>query len=274
MTRSTSSPPAKRARFESPAHSDEDSREGFDELGLPDRVLAIAFAKNMTAAALYDAPGDKLSFFEDSTVDLAATIIEQTLPNLVLISSKAHETFVETVQSQAKLSNAKVEVRPDREWQAKLGKQALLDMTIASGVYGGHHVKDADLEDVKENQIYKLRSFANTEAELLMSSFGALHAWLNRKMSALARSMDQLGFHRVHSIESIKLRDDAMLISHDALCSLQVILDNTNNDGRTTGLSLFALLNVCKTPGGKQLLRRWLMRPSISMQGPLSPLPS
>jgi hypothetical protein len=150
-----SSPPLKRARFASNDINNDtaslQASEGFDELGLPNVTLCLHLHKQITAACLYIAQDEKLLFFEDSSVDLSALLIEQTSPDFILVSSKADERFVEGVQ---KLSQARLEVRPAREFQAHIGKAALLELTVISGLYGDLTTEELADDPVRLEEVH------------------------------------------------------------------------------------------------------------------------
>jgi DNA mismatch repair protein MSH5 len=72
----------------------------------------------------------------------------------------------------------------------------------------------------------------------------------------------------IRDIESLAL-NEVMQINSDALYSLQVF-DNENHasihsDKTKEGLSLFGILNNTRTALGKNLMRQWLLRPSMSI---------
>ncbi|KAJ3280380.1 MutS protein msh5 [Borealophlyctis nickersoniae] len=74
----------------------------------------------------------------------------------------------------------------------------------------------------------------------------------------------------IHSVEHFNL-DQFMQIGADALCSLQIFIDEAHpnmhnrNMYKKEGLSLFGILNMTRTPAGRALLRHWFLRPSVNM---------
>lgn len=88
-------------------------------------------------------------------------------------------------------------------------------------------------------------------------------------MRAVSSLEDEgIGGLEIRDIESLALKD-TMQINSDALYSLQVF-DNENHasvhsEKTKEGLSLFGILNNTRTSLGRNLMRQWLLRPSLSL---------
>lgn len=101
-----------------------------------------------------------------------------------------------------------------------------------------------------------------------MGSVGALLDHL-AKVRAVGELDDEgIGGLEVRDIEYIAFKQ-AMQINADALFSLQ-IFDTENHasahsDKTKEGLSLFGILNNTKTSLGRSMLRKWFLRPSLSI---------
>ena len=76
-----------------------------------------------------------------------------------------------------KADDSAVQVRPAREFSAMNGKGALADLRIVSGIYAPVKNEDedsnqatiyGDLDEVRENNAYRMPSFANLEATVLV----------------------------------------------------------------------------------------------------------
>lgn len=101
-----------------------------------------------------------------------------------------------------------------------------------------------------------------------MGSLGALLDHLVRAHAVGELEDEGIGGLEVRDIESLALKE-VMQINADALYSLQVF-DNENHasihsDQTKEGLSLYGILNTTKTSLGKNLMRQWLLRPSMSV---------
>ncbi len=101
-----------------------------------------------------------------------------------------------------------------------------------------------------------------------LGSLGALLDHLVRIRAVGELEDEGIGGLDIRDIESLALKE-VMQINADALYSLQ-IFDNENHasvhsDKTKEGLSLFGILNNTRTSLGRNLMRQWLLRPSMSI---------
>lgn len=151
--------------------------------------------------------------------------------------------------------------------------------------------EDADF--AQEANQHKMGAFGNLQASAMLSAVAALVPHVNRLLAA--HHVDRDALSMVSSIHIIRLyvvipavvvsvpvsqsvllflSPDVMFINKESLIALQVFPPDLQSAssfaaaGPSTSkdsLSLFALLNNTKTPGGKDLLKNWLMRPSAHL---------
>ncbi|KDN43874.1 hypothetical protein RSAG8_05867, partial [Rhizoctonia solani AG-8 WAC10335] len=127
--------------------------------------------------------------------------------------------------------------------------------------------------DPNMQQLYaaiRLLNFGADAAPFCLSSAAALLEQLLRVhvTEELDETQNHLGALHVNSIEILSL-NQVMQVNSDALASLQIFDDENHasihSDKTKEGHSLFQLLNHTSTHLGRSLLRRWCLRPSLSM---------
>ncbi|CAE6386833.1 unnamed protein product [Rhizoctonia solani] len=255
--------------------------------GCHGRVGGVYF--NPGSGALY-LMGDTI---DGSHFDLVRMFLEQIKADVCLVSSRADEHLIAFCQEFMELSGGQCQVRPHKEFvphkgQAKLQQLDLLarlpqtefdnsDGVVPSGV--PRNVNDfvdsrRNLEnDPNTQRVYaaiRLLNFGADEAPLCLSSAAALLEQLLRVQATeeLDETQNHLGALRINNIEILSL-NQVMHVNADALASLQVFDDENHasihSDKTKEGHSLFQLLNHTSTHMGRALLRRWCLRPSLSI---------
>lgn len=111
-----------------------------------------------------------------------------------------------------------------------------------------------------------MRRFADSDCSLGLSALFSITSSV--PVPSASSMMKDWGGLDIRDIESLALKE-VMQINADALYSLQVF-DNENHasihsDKTKEGLSLFGILDNTKTSLGRNLLRQWLLRPSMSI---------
>ncbi|CAE6481023.1 unnamed protein product [Rhizoctonia solani] len=255
--------------------------------GCHGRVGGVYF--NPESGALY-LMGDTI---DSSHFDLVRMFLEQTKVDVCLISSRADEHLIEFCQEFMELSGGQCQVRPHKEFvphkgRAKLQQLDLLarlprtefdnpDGVVPSGA--PHNVNDfvdsrKNLDnDPNTQRLYaaiRLLNFGVDEAPLCLSSAAALLEQLLRVQATeeLDETQNHLGALHINDIEILSLHQ-VMQVNADALASLQVFDDENHasihSDKTKEGHSLFQLLDHTSTHLGRALLRRWCLRPSLSI---------
>ncbi|EFI27157.1 mutS 5 family protein [Coprinopsis cinerea okayama7 len=110
--------------------------------------------------------------------------------------------------------------------------------------------------------------YSVVDASDQVSSIGSLIDHLVRQRAASDFDGDGINDLDIRDIQTLAV-DQVMHINSDALLSLQVFETESHasvhSDKTKEGLSLYGILNSTKTNLGRQLLRTWLLRPSLSI---------
>ncbi|TFK28044.1 hypothetical protein FA15DRAFT_107923 [Coprinopsis marcescibilis] len=231
--------------------------------------------------------------------DLTRMLLEQVQPDIVLTSSKSEDGFVDVVRDYMDMAGGIFQIRPFKEFSVKRGSERLLSLTklrelpileetaenSASSNPDSHsrlsasrnayefmqkrQAMDADPTTQRWNASIRLGNFAAVETSpFCLSSIGALIDHLVRQRAASDYDNDGIAGLDIRDIQVLAV-NQVMHINSDALMSLQVFENETHasvhSDKTKEGLSLFGILNGTQTTLGRQLLRTWMLRPSLSV---------
>ncbi|GAA6050088.1 hypothetical protein NBRC10513_001384 [Rhodotorula toruloides] len=270
--------------------------EGEEEQLKDGLVLAITAAKSKVACCYFESTSDKIYFLEDqqdsSEWDLTALVLEQLAPKFVLTCANADADFLQAVEE--KLSSlapdsstasslgpdgtpVRIEYRPNRDFYAGSGKNALYRVHITEGGWyapaedevigsdsGSTHGQQDDSNDFALGDAYDFGRPCAKRRKL--GCAGALLGYITRQRTEAGELENDL--FEVSGLELMRL-DKVMHINSDALTSLQIFCEESHASAhsRSTkeGLSLFGIVNIAHTPLGRALMRQWFLRPSLEL---------
>ncbi|KAF8756590.1 ATPase domain of DNA mismatch repair MUTS family, partial [Rhizoctonia solani] len=274
-------------------------RTSISEGGTVSKVFAAVAGYHGRVGGVYFNPENHtLYLMEDTTdsshFDLIRMFLEQTKVDTCLVSSRSEEDLILFCQDFMELSGGQCQVRPHKEFVAHKGQDKLQQLSLLSRLPQGEPDDSGDAgnsisprnitgfidsrrnveNDPNAQQLFtsiRLLNFGGDQAPFVyLSSTAALLEQLPRTRSAeeLDETQSHLGALHINSIEILSL-DQIMQVNADALASLQVFDDETHasihSDKTKEGHSLFQLLNHTSTYLGRSLLRRWCLRPSLSI---------
>ncbi|CAE6476796.1 unnamed protein product [Rhizoctonia solani] len=245
----------------------------------------------------YNPENSILYMMEDTTdsshFDLMRMFLEQIKADICLVSSRADEHLIIFCQEFMELRGGQCQVRPHKEFiphkgLAKLQQLSLLarlpqaefgnsdDAALLGPPRNGNNFihprrnMDNDPNAQRQYSAIRLLNFGGGEAPLCLSSASALLEQLLRVHASeeLDETQNHIGALHVSSIEILSL-NQVMQVNADALASLQIFDDENHasihSNKTKEGHSLFQLLNHTSTNLGRSLLRRWILRPSLSI---------
>ncbi|KAF9267356.1 hypothetical protein L218DRAFT_970816 [Marasmius fiardii PR-910] len=276
-----------------------DSEES-DDSEVPEKVCLTAWCQNQRIGAAYYDPIKCIIYAlhdtEDSThFDLTKMLLEQVNPEVVLVSSRSDEMFIDMIRDHMDASNGIFQIRPQKEFTTSKGRDRLLSLRLLSDLPQDdctfHSSSDVDSGVVETRDAYdykgkrsenvqdpmtkrwnasiRLANSVSVETSpLCMASMGALLDHLVRERAM--NDFDDEGIRGldIGSIEALAL-SEVMQLNADALFSLHIFEDerhaSMHSDKTKEGLSLAGVLNTTNTTLGHSLMRMWLLRPSLSL---------
>ncbi|KAI0087825.1 muts domain V-domain-containing protein [Irpex rosettiformis] len=260
--------------------------------------LAVTCQFGRTGGAYYDPVTSKIFVLEDShespQFDITRMLVEQADPDVLLVSSKAEDGCIDALREYMTTTSGVFQVRPYKDFLPAKGRDRVLSLRLLTILTSGSAEDTGSSEASSEseprnayefmrkkkqitgdptiqrwNASIRLANHASIDhSPLCLGSLGALLDHLVRVRAVGELDDEGIGGLDIRDIESLALKE-VMQINADALCSLQ-IFDNENHasihsDKTKEGLSLFGILNNTRTSLGRNLMRQWLLRPSMSI---------
>ncbi|CAG8440083.1 18808_t:CDS:10 [Acaulospora morrowiae] len=228
-------------------------------------IMAVNHRKRKLGCAYYNVSTSILYLMEDMEAsqpnDIVNLLLYQIMPSVIIVSSRADESFIQILQSQDDTNTVQceVEIRPGVEFVHASAKTKLCSIRL------GSQQSEANRQDI----YLQLSSIVNMESVETVCCAGALISYISRGNSTIDGLQDSHQFMEVLGIEQFSL-SQFMHVNGDTLCSLQIFEDeshpNMHMQARSKeGLSLFGILNNTRTSTGKQLLKQWFLRPTLDL---------
>ncbi|KAJ3042960.1 MutS protein msh5 [Rhizophlyctis rosea] len=272
----------KRVRFHADTRMDRSdmlSVHGDDE---PDKVvMACSYKNGKIGAAFYSVRDSKLLLMEDTEenhdFELVKLLIFQVCPSVVVTNGRADETFLQ-VLTEALPNECTIEIRPSIDFIYTSAKNRLLAIKLTERKQRGFgddmSVAGTHPHHLRMDMCLYLESIVSMECkemvtieEIFVGCAGALLSYIS-KARLMGEILDAEHEMEIHSVDQFTLKR-FMQVNADALCSLQVFVDeahpNMHNKRGKEGLSLFGILNMTRTPSGKALLKQWFLRPVLDL---------
>ncbi|KAI0061404.1 hypothetical protein BV25DRAFT_1870738 [Artomyces pyxidatus] len=284
----------KKVRWDGPTDDDDTS----EETNRAEKVRLFFHACSGRIGCSYYDPVKCLVYVLEDTqedgshYDLTKMLLEQASPNVVLVSSKADDEFIDVCSDFMDQSGGFFQIRPYKDFAPNKGRSSLLSLGLLS------HLPAEDMQEMEEiyahseprnayefmerrrdvdgdptmkrwNAAVRMSNFAALDTSpLCLGSMGALLDYLARERAVGDLEDEGVGGLEVRGIEMFSL-DQVMQINADALFSLQIFENESHasihSDRTKEGLSLFGILNNTKTTLGRDLMRTWFLRPSLSL---------
>ncbi|KAL1699469.1 DNA mismatch repair protein MutS [Schizophyllum commune] len=292
----TGSPQDKKVRFDgsqtetTPApttavtESEEDSRA-------PDKICLTAWCQHGRMACAYYDPVKCIVYVLEDTqetphLDLTQTLLEQAQPDIILTSSRGDDELIDKLRDYAEASGGHFQIRPHKEFNTAKGRDRLFSLPLLSELpaqydqdapssdsgSGGSGLRNAydfmrsrrnadgnggDPTLKRWNASIRLANFASVDSSpLCIACVGALLDHMVRERAVNDLEEEGISSLAIRDIESIAL-------------SLGIFEDESHasihSDKTKEGLSLFGIINTTKTTLGRQLLKTWFLRPSLSI---------
>ncbi|KAL1736511.1 DNA mismatch repair protein MutS [Schizophyllum commune] len=276
--------------------SEEDSRA-------PDKICLTAWCQHGRMACAYYDPVKCIVYVLEDTqetphLDLTQTLLDQAQPDIILTSSRGDDEFIDKLRDHAEASGGHFQIRPHKEFNTAKGRDRLFSLPLLSELpaqydqdapssdsgSGGSGLRNAydfmrsrrnadgnggDPTLKRWNASIRLANFASVDSSpLCIACVGALLDHMVRERAVNDLEEEGISGLAIRDIESIAL-NKMMHINADALYSLGIFEDESHasihSDKTKEGLSLFGIINTTKTTLGRQLLKTWFLRPSLSI---------
>ncbi|KZV73807.1 hypothetical protein PENSPDRAFT_648571 [Peniophora sp. CONT] len=287
----------KKVRWGSQLDDDED--ETSEEASTrPEKLcLSAACSSGKLGCSYYDPVKSILYVLEDTQedahFDLMQLLLEQAIPDVVLVGAQADDELIEICRAYTDSTESTFQLRPQKDFKAIRGRSALMSLGFLNDLSGEEQERTSGSDHSTErteprnayefmqrrtgehgdptlkrwNASIRMSNYASLDsAPLMLGSIGALLDYISRQRAVGDLEDEGIGGLQVRGIETLTL-DRFMHINRDALYSLQVFEAESHasihSDKTKEGLSLFGILNQTKTTLGYAMLKTWLLRPSL-----------
>ncbi|KAI0297721.1 hypothetical protein BC826DRAFT_1000939 [Russula brevipes] len=287
----------KKARWNSNGLVDGHEQGGDSEESTYDEkvCLATTYSAERVGCAYYN-PVDFIIYVLEDTqetprFDVTRTLLDQVSPDVLLVSSKADDRFIDLCSDFMTTSGGFFQIRPQKDFRPERGRNNVLSLGLLSelpeGVFDPPEIdtpaepknayefmqrrrkSEGDPTLRRWNASIRMSNFATLDVSpFALGSVGALLDYLMREKALGDLESEGIRGLDVRGIVNFSL-DETMQINADALFSLQVFENESHASIHSTktkeGLSLFGTLDSTRTTLGRSLLRTWLLRPSLSL---------
>ncbi|KAK2880744.1 hypothetical protein QQF64_008965 [Cirrhinus molitorella] len=244
---------------ENRALSINEDEEDEDE-GNPEIFLSVFVQQRKIGISYYDRSDCTLHFMPDtvdnSDLHLLHRVIQDLTPNVFITSAKQEHSltrFVERLESNREYK-PEIVMFPNANFGLEISKQRLLSAHIPS-------LPPTIMESEKTTY---LSSCIPLDSVLMMRSVGGLLKCLERRRTGV--DMEDMGVP-IFRFLTYTLKD-IVYIDRDTYSALHIFKSDLHpsvfklQSGEKEGLSLYGVLNRCRSKFGSLLLRQWFHRPT------------
>ncbi|XP_063055890.1 mutS protein homolog 5 isoform X2 [Engraulis encrasicolus] len=223
--------------------------------------LSVVAQKGRIGLSYYDSKDYVLYYMPDTTdsnLQLLRRVVEEVSPQVIITSAKQDHSMVQFIKSLGSNPDYKPEVvvYPNSDFGLEVGKQRLLAANLPF----------LPPTITEKEKIPYLSSCFSFDSILMVRAVGALLKCLDKRRVGVELEDSSVGIpilqFRVCSL------NDMVYMDKDTFSVLQIFKSELHpsvyklQSGEKEGLSLFGILNRCKSTFGSKLLRKWFLQPT------------
>ncbi|XP_037532892.1 mutS protein homolog 5 [Nematolebias whitei] len=237
----------------------EDDQEEDDT---PAVLLSVLVQHGQLGLCFYDSEDSSLHYMADTSdnhdLQLLDRVIQEVKPHVIITSAKQERCMTHYLKQLGSNLQYKPEVviYPNADFGLEVGKQRLLSAHLP---FLPGSISDGD-------KMSYLTSCITFDSPLMLRAVGALLKCLDRRRVGVELEDSSVGvpilqFH-AYTLKGV------VYIDRDTYSVLQIFKSDLHpsvyklQSGEKEGLSLYGILNRCKSKSGSKLLRQWFLRPT------------
>lgn len=225
-------------------------------------LLSVLAQQGQVGLCYYDSKDSALHFMTDAVdnyeLRLLDKVIQEVQPNVLITSAKQERCMTRFLQRLGSNPDYKPEVviYPSLEFGLEVGKQRLLSANLPF----------LSASASEKDKMSYLSSCISFDSPLMLRSVGALLKCLDRRRVGVELEDSSVGVpilqFLAYTLKGI------VKVDSDTYSVLQIFKSELHpsvyklNSGQKEGLSLYGILNRCKSMFGSKLLRQWFLRPT------------
>ncbi|KAM9722682.1 mutS protein homolog 5 isoform 2-T2 [Menidia menidia] len=233
-----------------------------EEDSSPAVLLSVMAQHGQVGLCFYDSEDSSLHYMVDTPDNddllLLARIIQEVSPHVIITSAKQERCMTRYLQQLGSDPHYKPEVvtYPYVDFGLEVGKQRLLSA----------HLPFLPAGISERDKMSYLSSCITFDSPLMLRAVGALLKCLDRRRVGVELEDSSVGvpilqFH-AYTLKGV------VYIDKDTYSVLQIFKSDLHpsvyklQSGEKEGLSLYGILNRCRSKFGSKLLRQWFLRPT------------
>ncbi|XP_041650344.1 mutS protein homolog 5 [Cheilinus undulatus] len=228
----------------------------------PAVLMSVLAQHGQVALCFYDSSNSSLHYMKDtpdnSELHLLARVIQEVSPHVIITSAKQERCMTRFLQQLGANPDYKPEVviYPFVDFGVEVGKQRLLSANLPF----------LPASTPKKDKMSYLFSCIPFDSPLMLRAVGALLKCLDRRRVGVELEDSSVGvpilqFH-AYTLKGV------VCIDLDTYSVLQIFKSELHpsvyklHSGEKEGLSLYGILNRCRSKFGSKVLREWFLRPT------------
>ncbi|XP_043543378.1 mutS protein homolog 5 [Chiloscyllium plagiosum] len=242
--------------------------DDIDVSSQPEVYMSVLWYGGQLGLAYYNASDCIIYFMPDAPdaddLRLLRKVIEELQPRCILTSAKQDRSMADFLQAAGTTNNGKdgkpeIAIFPNVDFGLNISKQRVLSVNLP---FIPKHLTEAE-------RIVYLASIIPFECATMLRALGGLLKFLERRRIGVELEDPNV------SVPILALRkfalNDTVHIDQDAYCVLQIFKSEVHPSvyklasGLKEGLSLFGVMNRCRSQWGTKLMRLWFMRPTKNL---------
>ncbi|XP_055491051.1 mutS protein homolog 5 [Leucoraja erinacea] len=218
--------------------------------------LAYYNANDCTVYIMSDTP-------DSQDLKLLKKVLEEIQPRCILTSAKQDHIMADFLQAMGTANNGEdgkpeIALFPNVDFGLNISKQRVLSANLP---FVPSHLTEAE-------KIVYLAAIIPFECTTMLRALGGLLKFIERRRIGVELEDPSVSVP-ILAIKKFVL-NDIVHIDQDAYCVLQIFKSEVHPSvyklasGVKEGLSLFGVMNRCRSQWGTKLMRLWFMRPTIN----------
>ncbi|XP_054903936.1 mutS protein homolog 5 isoform X3 [Poeciliopsis prolifica] len=225
-------------------------------------LLSVLVQRGQLGLCFYDSGDSSLHYMVDSPdnyeLHLLSRVIQEVRPHVILTSAKQERCLTQYLQQLGSDPHYKPEVvtYPYVDFGLEVGKQRLLSA----------HLPFLPSCISERDKMSYLSSCITFDSPLMLRAVGALLKCLDRRRVGVELEDNTVGVP-ILQFHAYTLKE-VVYIDRDTYSVLQIFKSDLHpsvyklQSGEKEGLSLYGILNRCRSKFGSKLLRQWFLRPT------------
>ncbi|XP_017280442.1 mutS protein homolog 5 [Kryptolebias marmoratus] len=233
-----------------------------EENDTPAVLLSVLVQHGQVGLCFYDSEDSSLHYMADTSdnhdLQLLDRVVQEVRPHVIVTSARQERCMTQYLKQLGSNPQYKPEVvtYPNADFGLEVGKQRLLSAHLP---FLPGSISDRD-------KMSYLTSCITFDSPLMLRAVGALLKCLDRRRVGVELEDSSVGvpilqFH-AYTLKGV------VYIDRDTYSVLQIFKSDLHpsvyklQSGEKEGLSLYGILNRCKSKSGSKLLRQWFLRPT------------